>query len=158
MPAKQKRAMPHLAALICCSAFDIALHDAYGNLHGVPVYKTYNSQFMNCDLGDFLSPAPNSHVDFRGMFPADFLAAEPMRKLPVWHLVGGGDALEPGDLSGDEPRDGYPVLLSDWIEQDGLECLKVKLRGNDAAWDYDRLVRVGRIARSHGVDLAFGRF
>ncbi|HPO30963.1 MAG TPA: hypothetical protein PKX28_06965, partial [Candidatus Hydrogenedentes bacterium] len=30
--------------------------------------------------------------------------------------------------------------------RDGLKCLKVKLRGNDATWDYDRLVRVGRIA------------
>ena len=49
--------MPHLAALVCCSAFDIALHDAYGALHEVPVYKTYNSQYMSCDLADFMSPA-----------------------------------------------------------------------------------------------------
>ncbi|HEV7215456.1 MAG TPA: hypothetical protein VGP33_10065, partial [Chloroflexota bacterium] len=34
-------AIPWLAALVCCSAFDIALHDAYGILHGLPVYETY---------------------------------------------------------------------------------------------------------------------
>ena len=32
--------MPWLAALVCCSLFDIALHDAYGNLHQRPVYET----------------------------------------------------------------------------------------------------------------------
>jgi L-alanine-DL-glutamate epimerase-like enolase superfamily enzyme len=44
------------------------------------------------------------------------------------------------------------VLLADWIARDGLNCLKVKLRGNDAAWDLERLVQVGRIAIEKGVD------
>jgi hypothetical protein len=65
-------------------------------------------------------------------------------------LVGGLDPLEAGDLTGQEPDDGYPVLLGDWIDRDGLTCLKVKLRGNDAAWDFQRLVRVGRIALTKG--------
>jgi len=68
----------------------------------------------------------------------------------AWHLVGGADPLEPGDLDGTEPDDGYPVLLPDWIRRDGLRCLKVKLRGTDGAWDYARLVRVGRIAAALG--------
>ena len=54
----------------------------------------------------------------------------------AWHLVGGLDALEESELTGQEPDDGYPVLLEDWIRRDGLKCLKVKLRGNDAGWDY----------------------
>jgi hypothetical protein len=49
------------------------------------------------------------------------------------------------------PHDGYPVLLPGWIRQDGLQCLKVKLRGNDAAWDYERLVQVGEIGLEHEV-------
>ena len=32
--------LPWLAALVCCSAYDLALHDAYGILHGLPVYDT----------------------------------------------------------------------------------------------------------------------
>jgi L-alanine-DL-glutamate epimerase-like enolase superfamily enzyme len=42
--------------------------------------------------------------------------------------------------------------LSDWIARDGLKCLKVKLRGTDAAWDYQRLVRVGQIALTQDVE------
>ena len=121
------------------------MHDAYGQLHDVPIYQTYNSQFMNSDLAEFLTPDADVSVDFRGQYPADYLLATPQRSLPVWHLVGGLDPLDAADLTGDEPNDGYPVLLADWIDRDGLKCLKVKLRGNDAAWDYDRLVRVGRI-------------
>ena len=143
--------MPHLAALVCCSAFDIALHDAYGALHQVPVFQTYTSQYMSCDLADFISPAAGSDVSFRGLYPAHFIAAEPNRHLPVWHLVGGLDPIHPGELTNDIPRDGYPTLLQDWIERDGLYCLKIKLRGNDAAWDYNRIVQVGRLGLAHHV-------
>jgi hypothetical protein len=43
------------------------------------------------------------------------------------------------------------VLLADWIVRDALQCLKIKLRGNDADWDYQRLVRVGRLGLPLGV-------
>ena len=142
--------MPWLAALVCCSAFDIALHDAYGNLNGVFIYETYNASFMNRDLGAFLT-SPNDSVGFAGKYPADFLDFPPAKQLPAWHLVGGKDLLEPAELTGSEPNDGYPVLLSDWIERDGLRCLKIKLVGNDAQWDYHRICQVGRIALDHGV-------
>jgi L-alanine-DL-glutamate epimerase-like enolase superfamily enzyme len=42
-------------------------------------------------------------------------------------------------------------LLGDWIDRDGLTCLKVKLRGDDAAWDYERLVHVGRLGLARDV-------
>jgi len=137
--------MPWLAALVCCSAFDIALHDAYGVLHQVPVYETYNADYMNADLAQFLSPAEGTTVSFADNYPADFLAFPRRNELPAWHLVGGKDLLDETELDGTEPDDGYPVLLPDWIERDGLWCLKVKLRGNDPGWDYDRLLRVGEI-------------
>ncbi|PIY41848.1 MAG: hypothetical protein COZ06_26165, partial [Armatimonadetes bacterium CG_4_10_14_3_um_filter_66_18] len=138
--------MPWLAALICCSAFDQAVHDAYGNLHGVPVYQTYNADYMSQDLSAYLQPAEGADVTFAGKYPADFFAPEVPAKLPAWHLVGGKDLLDASELTGAEPDDGYPVLLPDWIARDGLTCLKVKLRGNDAEWDYDRMVQVGEIS------------
>ncbi len=144
-------AMPWLAALVCCSAFDLALHDAYGMLHGQPTYDTYHAGFMNADLGDLLEPAEDSDVSFAGRYPADFLVSDPPQRLPAWHLVGGVDPLDEGDLEGSEPDDGYPVLLRDWIVRDGLCCLKIKLRGTDAASDYRRLVRVGQIGMKEGV-------
>src|SRR4051812_23719343 len=150
--------MPWLAALVCCSAFDLALHDAYGVLHGVPVYETYNARWMNADLAHFLIPVqstihnPQSTITFSGQYPADFLVFPRPERLPAWHLVGGLDAVDPAELDGTEPRDGYPVLLREWIRRDGLTCLKIKLRGTDDAWDYARLVRVGQIAVEEGVD------
>jgi L-alanine-DL-glutamate epimerase-like enolase superfamily enzyme len=144
--------MPWLAALVCCSLYDLAVHDAYGRLQGCPVYQTYGPEHLNRDLGEFLEPAVVGSALFKGRFPCDFLRARPASRLPVWHLVGGLDPLEDSELTGGEPEDGYPVLLADWIRRDGLKCLKVKLRGTDAAWDYARLVRVGSIGREHGVE------
>ncbi|HEX6960730.1 MAG TPA: enolase C-terminal domain-like protein, partial [Lacipirellula sp.] len=143
--------LPLLAALVCCSPFDIALHDAYGNLHGLPVYETYGPEFMSADLAEFLEPSAEAGVDFRGKYPADYLAPRD-ETLPVWHLVGGVDPLTSEEVSREAPRDSHPKDLSGWIARDGLRCLKIKLRGDNAAWDYDRVVRVGRIARQQGVE------
>jgi len=163
----QAEPMPWLAALVCCSAFDIALHDAYGQLLGRDVYSTYNAEFMNTDLSRFLEPEPavkpqakylapcftrgSSITSFVGKYPADFLKFPPAKTMPAWHLVGGKDLLDASELTGKEPDDGYPVLLPDWIKRDGLKCLKVKLRGNDSAWDYERLVKVGKISIENNV-------
>jgi len=144
--------MPHLAALVCCSAFDIALHDAYGALLGLPVYETYDSKLMSNDLAAYLTPAEGADVSFAGRFPAEFLVRPRLDELPAWHLVAGKDLIDESELTGTEPDDGYPVLLRDWVRRDGLNCLKVKLRGNDPAWDYDRLVAVGRIAVEEDAD------
>lgn len=143
--------LPYLAALVCCSVFDQALHDAYGVLHGVDTYATYGSQHMTRTLADLLEPAPHSGVHFGTSHVADFLVKTPPQRMRAWHLVGGLDALDDSGRTGSEPADGYPVTLVDWIRTDGLTCLKVKLRGNDSQWDYDRMARVGRIAVEQGV-------
>jgi L-alanine-DL-glutamate epimerase-like enolase superfamily enzyme len=138
--------LPHLAALVCHSLFDLAIFDAYGNLHGRPVFETLSKDWMEGDLTRFLEPS----AKFAGKWPVDFLTAQ-RKQLPVWHLVGGLDPVEPAELTGSEPKDGYPILLRDWIRADGLKCLKIKLRGNDAAWDYDRIVKIGRMSIEEGV-------
>lgn len=143
--------MPWLAALVCASAFDLALHDAYGRFHQRPTYQTYGSEFLPRDLSAFLKPAEGSDVSFVGRRIPEFLQPTPSTSLPAWHLVGGLDPLSPADLIGNEPQDGYPVLLSDWIQRDGLTCLKVKLRGTDAPWDYERMVTVASIGFPLGV-------
>ena len=150
-PAKAGKPMPWLGALVCNSVFDQALHDAYGNLLGKPVYETYNAKYLNRDLSAYLTPAEGSGVSFDGKHPADYLVSPRPNRLPAWHLVGGKDPVKSEELTGEEPDDGYPVLLREWIERDGLTCLKVKLRGNDPEWDYARLVEVGRIAEDTSV-------
>lgn len=138
--------MPHLAALVCHSLFDLAVFDAFGVLHERPVFETLGDDFLGSDLAHFL----DGDARFAGRRPAQFLQPR-SDKLPVWHLIGGLDPIEPSELTGNEPKDGYPVLLRDWIRTDGLRCLKIKLRGTDAAWDYARLVQVGRISIEEGV-------
>ncbi len=172
--------MPLLAGLVCLSVFDLALHDAFGQLHERPIYSTYTSEFISRDLDQLMMPVnpvpepprfnpkkltpregeqlnawledkPDASRQFAGKFPADFLVANPPRQLLAWHLIGGLDPIDDSELTGREPNDGYPILLRDWIRRDGLKCLKIKLRGNDTGWDYGRLVRVGEIAREEGV-------
>lgn len=147
-----EKAMPWLAALVCCSPFDIALHDAYGKLHERPVYDTYHAGFMNRDLSYFFRSDPDSKPLFKGKYPDDFLVKQRPGKLRAWHLVGGLDPVDETELTGREPDDAYPVLLSDWIERDGLKCLKVKLRGTDSVWDYQRLLKVGKVGLERGVE------
>jgi L-alanine-DL-glutamate epimerase-like enolase superfamily enzyme len=140
--------MPWLAALLCYSAFDLAAHDAFGCLVDCPVFQTLGREYLKRDLADLIEDRPA----FRGKYPSDFLVKPNREQLEAWHLVGGLDPLEPADLTSPPPNDGYPVLLRDWIATDGLKCLKVKLRGNDADWDYRRLVTVGRISRETSVE------
>lgn len=148
-----KEAMPHLAALITSSPFDLALHDAFGQLHGRPVYDLYGSDWLASDLERFLTPARGCGVgSFQGLRPDAFLDSDPQQRLPAWHLVGGLDPLSSADTAATPPPDNYPVSLQDWIVQDGLKCLKIKLRGNDPSWDYMRLLEVGRLGLSLGVD------
>ena len=145
---EEERRLPWLAALVSYSAFDLAVHDAYGRLHDAPAYATYTAEYMNHDLSWYYGA--DEKDAFTGSYPAEYFSPA-ARSLPAWHLVGGRDPLTAADLVGDEPDDGYPVLLEDWIRRDGLACLKVKLSGIDAEADYARLRRVGEIAATNGV-------
>src|SRR5260221_1186062 len=48
--------MPWLAALVCCSPFDIAVHDAFGVLNDLPIYQTYTNEFMTRNLSWYFGP------------------------------------------------------------------------------------------------------
>lgn len=133
--------MPYLAALVCASPVDAALHDAFGIVNGISSYAGYGPEFMTHDLSAHLGP------DFRGRYLSDFLRPQMTAAVPVFHLVGGLDTLHAADVPSSAPQDGHPNSLDEWIVQDGLFCLKVKLRGTDLAWDLDRTLEVYRIAR-----------
>ena len=146
--------LPKLAALVCASAFDLALHDAYGVANEVPTYLTYERPWMNHDLSAYLTPAEDAPaVSFAGKYPADFFRRPVPVDLLAWHLVGGLDFLTVVEAGSARLADGHPTSLDEWIERDGLKALKVKLRGNDAAWDFDRLRAVAAVGLSRGVEL-----
>ena len=146
LPAKDPR-MPYLARLVSASPFDLALHDAFGKLVGKDTFSTFTSEFMVNDLEYFFGEAA-----FRGVYPGDLFVKRPPDKLPVWHLVGGSDPLEPEEIRNGGIGDGYPESLREWIAVDGLRNLKIKLSGVDAEKDFARLVSVGKIALECGVE------
>jgi L-alanine-DL-glutamate epimerase-like enolase superfamily enzyme len=131
--------MPRLAALVVASPFDAALHDGFGKIHGLNCYRTYGRDFLAHDLGRWLGD------EFDGLPLARFVRPEPQPTMPVYHLVGALDPLDAGDI--DRPvSDGLPETLGAWIERDGLTHLKIKLNGDDLAWDVGRVLGVDRVA------------
>lgn len=131
--------MPMLAVYVVASAFDAALHDAYGKAFGLNCYHTYGPPFFDDDLGDYLGS------EFRGEKLANYISREPQPSLPLYHLVGALDPLTPAEVK--EPvGDGLPEHLGEWITRDGLTHLKIKLNGDDAGWDVARVLGVDRVA------------
>lgn len=140
--------IPSLAVLVVNSAFDAALHDAYGKAHGLNCYHTYGPPFFDNDLGDYLGD------EFRGEKLPHYISREPQPSLPLYHLVGALDPLTPAEVK--EPvGDGLPEHLGEWITRDGLTHLKIKLNGDDAGWDVARVVGVNRVASGTALERAF---
>jgi L-alanine-DL-glutamate epimerase-like enolase superfamily enzyme len=131
--------MPRLAALVCASPVDHAVHDAFGVAAGIDSYCGYGPGHMGFDLGRYLGD------DFKDVYPSQFLRQDYVPAIPVFHLVGGLDVLREADVPAGAPADGLPNSLERWIERDGVFCLKVKLRGKDLAWDVARTLEVRRI-------------
>ena len=130
--------IPHLCTMVCASSFDAALHDAFGKVHGLNCYHTYGPDFMNHDVGHYLGDA------FKGESLDRYVSKTPKAKMPLYHLIGALDPLEDKDL----PKrldDGLPETLGEWIKADGLTHLKIKLNGENLAWDVERVVGVDRV-------------
>jgi L-alanine-DL-glutamate epimerase-like enolase superfamily enzyme len=128
-------AMPFLGALVCASPVDAALHDAFGNVNGIDSYDGYGPDFMD-DLSKYLGE------QYKGKYPQDYIRSQYQPKVPIFHLVGGLDKLTRNEMTGDDPQDGIPNCLEDWIAYEGMYCLKVKLRGMDLDWDVERTLAV----------------
>ena len=129
--------IPALAHLVSLSPIDAAIHDAYGNLHGVSIYDTLGPNDLDWDLSHVLGPK------FAGRFPGDVPRPSPVARVPISHTVGATDPLTD---AGAGTRTIAP--LEKWIRRDGVCSFKVKLKGQDLAWDIDRLIGVHGIARA----------
>ena len=131
--------IPRLCTLVVASPFDAAIHDAFGKVHGRSVYDTYGSDLLPQDLSRYLGAA------FRGERLDRALLPRPQERIPLFHSVGGLDPLEAKDV--ERPiRDGLPETLPEWIAWNGLVRIKIKLSGDDLAWDVERTLAIDRIA------------
>jgi L-alanine-DL-glutamate epimerase-like enolase superfamily enzyme len=131
--------LPALATLVAASPFDAAMHDAYGRVHGRHVYDCYGAEWLEADLSAYLD------ASFHGERLPPYTLTRPKPRLPLYHLVGALDALTDADLV-ERLDDGLPNTLGEWIVQDQLTHLKIKLNGNEAHWDVDRILGVDRVA------------
>ncbi len=132
--------MPQLGILVATSPIDAALHDAFGRVNGICSYDGYGRDHMKHDLSFYLGD------EFQGMYISDFLRPQYSTELFVFHLVGALDKLTSDEVDASDPRDGMPVTLEEWIDRDGVFCLKVKLSGTDIDWDVKRTKAIAEIA------------
>lgn len=131
--------IPRLCTLVVASAFDAALHDAFGKVHGLNCYHTYGPDFLDHDLGHYLGK------EFQGERIDQYISRQPKERMPLYHLVGALDAIEESDLK-TRLNDGLPNTLPEWIVYNGLTHIKIKLNGDDLGWDVERVLRVDSAA------------
>lgn len=132
--------IPTLCTLVCASAYDAAVHDAFGKLLGLNCYHTYGPDLLPRDLGHYLGP------QFSGERLDGHVREQPMPRQPIYHLVGALDPLTPAEVT-TPVGDDWPESLDEWIRRDGLTHLKIKLNGDDAGWDRERILAVHAVAR-----------
>jgi L-alanine-DL-glutamate epimerase-like enolase superfamily enzyme len=131
--------IPKLCMLVTASAFDAAVHDAFGKVHGLNCYRTYGPDFMSYDLSHYLTP------EFKGEYVSQYVARDPKPRMPLYHLVGAVDPIFDSDVT-KRVGDGLPETLPQWIRYNGLTHLKIKLNGDNQEWDVDRVLSVDRAA------------
>ena len=138
--AEQKMSppIPKLCVLVTASPVDAALHDAFGKLHGLNSFSAAGRDFVRYDLAHYLNP------EFRGEYLDRYIAREATKKIRMYQSVGASDPLTMTEVT--KPiADGLPETLQEWIPYSGVTAIKIKLNGNDLAWDVDRVASIHRV-------------
>lgn len=138
-----EESIPPLATLVVASAFDAAIHDAYGKAAGLSCYETYGPDHLKYDLGHYLDER------FNGEYLARYVNTKPSDSLALYHLVGALDALTDADLQS-RLGDGLPETLEQWVRSERVNHIKIKLDGNNLAWDVERVLAVDGVVS--GID------
>ncbi len=135
--------IPKLCTLVTASAFDAAIHDAYGKTLNRSCYQTYGRELMGESLERYLN------ADFKGEALQPYINLQPRPRISMFHSVGGVDAVFASELRV-RLNDGLPETLAEWIRFNGLTHIKIKLQGEDLQWDIERTVNIDRVANETG--------
>jgi L-alanine-DL-glutamate epimerase-like enolase superfamily enzyme len=130
--------VPPLSVLVVASALDAAIHDAYGKMLGTNCFQLYGKDFVGHDLSRYLDSG------FKDEYPDRYVRVRARPYLHIYHAVGASDPLTDGDVA-NRLNDGKPETLRDWARVDGLDHAKIKLDGDDMAWDVARVLSVDRV-------------
>jgi len=135
---KLPQPIPKLCTLVTASPVDAALHDAFGKLHGRNSFTVCGKEFVRYDLSHYLN------AEFRGEYLDPYILQRPTPRIRIYHSVGASDPLSKADVK--KPiADGLPETLAEWIPYSGVTAIKIKLNGDDLAWDAERVAAIDRI-------------
>jgi len=130
--------IPKLCTLVTAAAFDAAIHDAFGKVHGTNCFNTYGPEFMSQDLSRYLG------AEYTGKYPSHYLLGQHKPRMTLCHLVSAVDPIE--DFENRNPiKDGLPETLPEWINYNGLRELKIKVNGTDLKWDLERVMHIDKV-------------
>ena len=87
------------------------------------------------DLGHYLGP------EYKGEYLSQYVLKDPTPRIALYHSVGASDPIVAADIQ-KKINDGLPETLPEWIEYNGIKRIKIKLNGDDLAWDVDRVVKI----------------
>lgn len=138
---KLAQPIPKLCTLVTASPFDAALHDGFGRLHGRNSFTACGKEFVRRDLAAYLN------ADFRGESLDRYILTRPTPRIRVYHSVGASDPLTTAEVT-KRVGDGLPETLEEWIPYNGITALKIKLNGDDLAWDVDRVAAIDRVTNA----------
>lgn len=143
--------IPKLCTVVTTSPIDAAIHDGFGKANGINSYNGLSEDFIEADLSHFLVPLANqnlldksSNKQFVGKYLDQYTSRQPKPNMPLYHLVGALDPLTDADIP-ERLNDGLPETLPEWIVADGLTHLKIKLNGDDLAWDVARVLAIDKV-------------
>ena len=131
--------IPRLCTLVTAAAFDAAVHDAFGKVHGLNCFDTFGPEFMGHDLSRYLGPG------FKGKYPSHYLLPRHKPRMTLCHLISAVDPVE-GFENKNPLNDGLPETLPEWINHNGLREFKIKVNGTDLKWDLDRVMHIDKVA------------
>lgn len=133
--AAEAAGLPAIVGSFAASLFERAMFEALGRLAGLPFHRVILDNLAG------LNPAA-VHPQLKRFDLAKSLPPEPLATVSIRHTVGMLDPLVSGDLPpASGVGDGLPECLADYLREDGVRYLKVKI-GGDPAQDLARLIRV----------------
>ena len=138
--------LPPLLASFGVSLVERAIMDAVARAREVSFHTACQNNLLGIDPGLV-------YDELRGLQPRQWLLESPRPSIYVRHTVGLGDPLTASDVAhGDDPADGFPFTLEQYLASAGLRYFKIKLSSHH---DHDlyRLQTIAELlARYRGAD------
>ena len=120
-----------------------ALIDGLGLALGQSYFNILQGNVLGLTLGEI-------HPELKGVELSAALPSAPLRALHIRHTVGLVDPIRTADIATAERLDdGLPQSLEEYVTQQGVRYLKIKIGGDPAA-DFDRLAAIAALL--DGVD------